>query len=105
MAEKQSGSPTKSSSWFDSDSGTSIIAEQAKKLDSFLTAIADGKVTDDELKTQETRLVALMKEIEPQLEPNLHRRVTELLCELTAYDLMQVFNLMQASRPKTVFRG
>jgi polyhydroxyalkanoate synthesis regulator phasin len=95
----------KPSSWFDADSGASLIAEQAKKLDSFVAAVADGKITDDELKTQESRLVTLMKEIEPQLDPNLHRRVTELLCELTAYDLMQVFNLMQAARPKTVFRG
>ena len=29
---------------------TPLIAEQAKKLDSFLAAIADGKVTDAELK-------------------------------------------------------
>jgi hypothetical protein len=105
MPDKKEGSPAKSSSWFDGDSGTLVIAEQAKRLDSFLAAVADGKVTDDELKDQEARLVRLMKEIEPKLDPDLHRRVTELLCELTAFDLMQVFNLMQSSRPKSVFRG
>jgi hypothetical protein len=31
--------------------------------------------------------------------------VSVLLCELTAYDMMQVFNMMQQARPKTVFRG
>ncbi len=95
----------KPSSWFDEDSNTPMISEQAKKLGSFLAAIADGKVTDEELKDQETRLVKLMKEIEPKLDPQLHTKVTELLCELTAYDMMQVFNMMQHSRPKTKFRG
>jgi hypothetical protein len=65
----------------------------------------DGRVTDDELKAQEDRVVKLLKEIEPQLEPALHARVTELLCELTAYDIMQVLNSMQQTRPASTFRG
>jgi hypothetical protein len=93
------------STWFDEKSNSPMIADQAKRLESFLQAIADGVVTDAELKSQEERLVKLMKEIEPQLDPKLHGRVTELLCELTAYDMMQVLNTMQQSRPKTVFRG
>ena len=47
----------------------------------------------------------LLKEIEPQLDAELHDRVTELLCELTAYDMMQMLNMMQQSRPATKFRG
>jgi hypothetical protein len=93
------------STWFDEKSNLPIIAEEAKRLESFVAAIADGVVTDAELKSQEERVVKLMKEIEPQLEPKLHDRVTELLCELTAYDMMQVLNTMQQARPKTVFRG
>jgi len=93
------------SSWFDEGSNTPLITEQAQKLESFLAAIVDGKVTDAELKEQEERLVKLMKEIEPTLDPQLHDRVTQLLCELTAYDLMQVFNSMQQVKPKTKFRG
>jgi hypothetical protein len=96
---------TKASSWFDETSATPLISEQAKKLDSFLAAIADGTVTNAELKDQEARLVKLMKEIESKLDPTLHAMVTELLCELTAYDMMQAFNLLQQSRPKTAFRG
>ena len=106
MAAKDSDAKERGkSSWFDEDSKAPLISDQAKRLDSFLTAIADGEVTDDEVKTQEVRLVRLMKEIEPQLDAQLHDRVTALLCELTAYDLMQVFNLMQKSRPTTKFRG
>ncbi len=93
------------SAWFDESSNAPVIAAHAKRLDSFLDAIADGKVTDDEVKSQEERVVKLMKELEPQLEPKLHELVTQLLCEVTAYDMMQSLNMMQSARPATKFRG
>jgi hypothetical protein len=93
------------SQWFDEASDTPIIAEQSRRLDSFLMAVADGRVDQRELEEQEHRLVALMREIEPQLEPELHEKITRLLCELTAYDMMNVMNMMQQARPATKFRG
>ena len=93
------------SAWLDETSTSSVITENAKRLDSFVQAIADGKVTDEEVKTQEARLVKLMKEIEPQLDPKLHEQVTQLLCEVTDYDMMQSLNMMQSARPVTKFRG
>jgi hypothetical protein len=98
------GTNTKSA-WFDETSNESVITEHAKRLDSFLRAIADGKVTDEEVKTQEARVVKLMKEVEPQLDAKLHDQVTQLLCEVTAYDMMQSLNMMQSARPATKFRG
>jgi hypothetical protein len=47
--------------------------------------------------------VDLMKEVEPLLDNALHEKVTRLLCELTAYDLMQTLNLMRP--PARRFRG
>ena len=91
--------------WFDETTQTPLIDEYAKQLDSFLTAVADGVVEERELRDQEQRLVKLMKEIEPQLEDALHEKVTRLLCELTAYDMMQMIHTMQQARPKTTFRG
>ena len=41
------------------------------------------------LADQEQRLVALMKEVEPTLNDAQHGQVTKLLCELTAYNVMQ----------------
>src|SRR5690349_3069230 len=106
MAGKHGGAEaTGKSAWFDEQSAANLISEKATQLESFVTAMADGEVTDAELKSQEERVIKLMKEIEPQLEPKLHARVTELLCELTAYDMMQVLNAMQQSRPVTKFRG
>lgn len=91
--------------WFDDETQAPLIDQHARKLTSFLEAVADGKVESHELEAQETRVYSLMKEIEPQLDDALHARVTELLCELTAYDLMQMLHQMQQSRPKTAFRG
>lgn len=105
MTAKSGNVAAGKSTWFDESSSASLIAEQAQRLDSFLQAIADGQITDAEVKSQEERLVKLMKEIEPQLDPKLHERVTQLLCELTAYDLMQALNMMQNARPLSKFRG
>ena len=93
------------SKWFDESSNASLIAEQAQRLDSYLSAMADGKVEASELKDQEARVVKLMKEVEPLLSEQIHAKVTQLLCELTAYDLMQYSHMLHAARPKTVFRG
>ncbi len=93
------------SQWFDPQTKLPMLEDKARRLDSFLTAVAAGRIDDSELKAQEERLGKLMQEIEPQLEPGLHAKVTELLCELTAYDMMQVMHAMQSSRPKFKFRG
>jgi hypothetical protein len=93
------------STWVDENADLPLITERARQLDSFVDAIADGKVTDAEVKAQEARVMKLLKDIEPQLEPKMRDRVTELLCELSAYDMMQVLNIMQHSRPLSKFRG
>jgi len=91
--------------WLDDKSGAPLIEKYARQLGSFLEALADGEVTDSEVKEQEARLTKLMKEVEPQLDDGLHEKVTRLLCELTAFDLMQVLNSIHKAKPKTAFRG
>jgi len=92
-------------SWFDESTEMPVIEQRARQLDSFVQTMADGKVEASELKAQEARLVALMKEIEPKLDDALHAKVTQLLCELTAYDLMQIIYTIQQAKPKTKFKG
>jgi len=92
-------------SWIDEETQSSVIEQYSRQLDSFIDTFADGRVDEAELATQEQRLTALMQEIEPQLDDELHAKVTKLLCELTAYDIMQLAVVMQESRPKTTFRG
>jgi hypothetical protein len=91
--------------WFDEKSQTPLIDHYARNLTTFLDVLADGKVDGGEIKSQEARVLDLMKEIEPKLDDALHAKVTALLCELTAYDLMQTLYQMQQARPRTVFRG
>ena len=93
------------SAWFDEASHTSLIAEQAQRLEPFLAAMADGKIDAAEVKAQEERLVKRMREVEPLLSEEQHAKVTQLLVELTAYDLMTVLNSIHEARPKTAFRG
>jgi len=96
---------TRRSLWLDDEARTPIIDRYARQLSSFLEAMSDGVVDTMELKRQETRLVKLMKEVEPQLDDALHAKVTRLLCELTAYDIMQIAHSLHDARPKTVFHG
>jgi hypothetical protein len=91
--------------WLDEKTQTPVIDQYAQKLDTFVQTMADGIVDDKEIKAQETRLVNLMKEVEPLLDDKVHEKVTRLLCELTAYDIMNMLHTMQAARPKTKFRG
>jgi hypothetical protein len=91
--------------WFDEASQVPMVSEKAQQLDSFVAAMADGKIDDAEIKSQEKRLVKLMKTIEPLLNEPLHAQVTDLLCELTAYNFMQWIHALQDARPKTKFRG
>jgi len=91
--------------WFDAASDSPLLAEYARKLDSFLDVVADGRVDTKELEEQEKRLVNLMKQVEPLLSPEAHEKVTELLCEVTAYDLMNTFHMAGKARPQVKFRG
>lgn len=96
---------SKRTPWLDTTTSVPVIAEQAQRLESFISAMADGKVDASELANQEARLVAAVKAVEPMLNDEQHREVTRLLCELSAYDIMQILHTMQQARPKTVFRG
>ena len=92
-------------SWLDDETQTPLIDTYAQQLSSFIDALADGKVDEAEVRAQEERVVALMKEVEPQLDDTMHAGVTQLLCELTAYNMMQMLQTMHAARPKTQFQG
>lgn len=99
-----SGSSTRTS-WLDASAQVPVIDKYARQLSGFMAAMADGVIDEAEVKAQEQRLVALLKEVEPKLDDALHAKVTELLCELSAYNIMQMLHAVQQSRPKATFRG
>jgi hypothetical protein len=91
--------------WLDEATHTPLINDYAQQMTSFINAMADGVIEDHELREQEARVVALMQEIEPLLSDQLHPKITQLLCEVTVYDLMQMMQALQHQRMQTTFRG
>lgn len=90
-------------SWFDENADHPIVQERVTKLDSFTTALADGIVDEKELQKQETRLVAAMKQLEPELNDELHGKVTTVLVEITAYNIMRLLHELHAERARMAF--
>ena len=91
--------------WLDEKTDAPLIDEYVQRLSTFMDAMADGKIDASELKSQEARVTALMKTIEPALDDSLHEQVTHLLCELSAYNIMNTIHQLMESKPKTKFRG
>ena len=90
-------------SWFDDKAEHPLIDEQVKKLESFTRALADGVVSKQELNGQEQRLTAAMKKVEGELGDDLHAKVTTLLVELSAYNVMRLLNELQTERARMAF--
>jgi hypothetical protein len=90
-------------SWFDDKAEHPLIDEQVQKLDSFTSALADGVVSKQELTGQEQRLMAAMKKVEGELNDDLHAKVTTLLVELSAYNVMRLLNELQTERARMAF--
>ena len=105
MSTKTGGTGNVRTHWLDETTETPLIDQYVQRLGTFLDAMADGRIEDHELKDQEARVVALMKSIEPALAPELHEQVTHLLCELSAYNIMNTIHQIVAKQPKTRFRG
>ena len=91
------------SSWFDDKAGHPVFQEQVEKLDSFTSALADGRVSKQELDGQEQRLVAAMKALEPALNDAQHAQATTVFVELTAYNIMRLLHELQAERMRLSF--
>jgi hypothetical protein len=101
---KAAGSGTRTD-WLDDTTETPLIGHYVERLGTFLEAMADGRIEPQELHAQEARVVALMKSIEPKLDDALHQEVTKLLCELSAYNIMQTTHQLMEAAPRTKFRG
>jgi predicted transcriptional regulator len=89
-------------SWFD-DADLPVIDEQVQKLESFTQAMADGVIEQQELARQQESLVAAMKAVEPELSDAQHGKVTRLLAELSAYNVMRLLHELQARRLQKTF--
>lgn len=90
-------------SWFDEDTDLPMIDEQVQKLESFTQAMADGLIEKKELDAQQDSLVKVMREVETSLSDEQHAKVTRLLVELSAYNVMRLLHELQAQRLQKAF--
>jgi hypothetical protein len=90
-------------SWFDEKAEHPLVQEQVTRLESFTAAMADGIVSKQEVTGQEQRLVTVMKTLEPELSDDLHAKVTTVLVELTAYNVMRLLHELQTERARLAF--
>jgi hypothetical protein len=84
--------------WFDDTRHLPIIDEQVNKLEHFVNSMADGVIEKSELETQQEAVVKAMRAIEPELNDSQHAKVTQLLLELSAYNIMRLLHELQTTR-------
>lgn len=88
-------------SWIDDDNAPQLD-EHLSQLEHFAQSIADGVIDAEELKKQESNLVTAMKAVEGDLDDEMHAKVTTLLVELTAYNVMQLLHELAVERVRQV---
>jgi hypothetical protein len=92
-------------SWFDDKAEHPVLQERATELDSFTSALADGVVSKHEVEGQEQRLVKAMRALEPELSDALHEKVTTVLVELSAYNVMRLLHELHTERARIAFNN
>ena len=90
-------------SWLDDKAEHPLIHEEIQKLDAFTSALTDGVVTAQELQGQEARLIAAMRDVEDELSDAQHAKVTRVLIEMTAYNVMRLLHELRAEHARAVF--
>jgi hypothetical protein len=76
-------------SWFDQEKGPLYLSEYFQRMSSWQQAIADGKITPEEIREQASRVISLLKEVEPLVNETEHQVITETLYEMAVLQAMQ----------------
>src|SRR5580698_5121895 len=89
--------------WFDEKTHVPVIDEQVQKLSTFVDAMADGVIDRAELEKQQSSVIAAMRAVEAELNDDQHAKITRLLVELSAYNIMRLLHELQLSRREQAF--
>jgi hypothetical protein len=89
--------------WFDDKTSVPVIDEQVQKLEGFVQAMADGVIEKAELERQQSSVVRAMKAVQDDLNDAQHEKVTRLLVELSAYNVMRLLHELQQTRLQRSF--
>jgi len=91
--------------WLDENTDLPALDERATSLEHFTASMADGIIDSDELSTQSDNVVAAMKAVQDDLTDEQHEKVTNLLLEMTAFNIMSTLHELAASRLRGAFKG
>jgi hypothetical protein len=89
--------------WFDEKTHVPVIDEQVQKLSTFVDAMADGVIDHAELEKQQLSVIEAMTAVEADLNDEQHAKITRLLVELSAYNIMRLLHELQQSRRDRAF--
>jgi len=89
--------------WLDEKTNVPVIDEQVQKLATFVDAMADGVIDQAELEKQQSSVVQAMKTVQGDLNDAQHEKVTRLLVELSAYNIMRLLHELQHTRLQRAF--
>ncbi len=90
-------------SWLDDASDLPNLEARIASLDHFTAALADGVIELHELESQQARVADVMRALEPLLDDALHARVTDLLLEMTALNVMTTLHELATERVRATF--
>lgn len=90
--------------WFDEKTHVPVIDEQVQKLSAFVDAMADGVIDHAELEKQQSSVVEAMKAVEADLNDEQHAKITRLLVELSAYNIMRLLHELQLTRRENALK-
>ncbi|WP_218079307.1 hypothetical protein [Anthocerotibacter panamensis] len=90
--------------WFDEETGQVHLTDYFQQMESWQQAIADGKITPDELRAQGEQVIALLKEVEALVTPEQHAQLTEIFSEMAVLQAMQATAITSTLQPSEVSR-
>jgi hypothetical protein len=88
--------------WLDDNSSVPSIEERAQNLEHFTQSMADGVIDADELATQRRNVEAAMRAVQDDLTDEQHEKVTALLVEMTAFNIMGTLHELSVSRLRAI---
>jgi agmatine/peptidylarginine deiminase len=88
--------------WLDEETDLPALDEHVQQLEHFTQSLADGVVDAGELAKQNDAVVAAMKAVQDELSDVQHAKVTRLLVELTALNIMQTLHELTGDRVRQV---
>lgn len=88
--------------WLDEETDLPALEEHVQQLEHFTQSMADGVIEAQELSKQNDAVVAAMKAVQDDLSDEQHAKVTRLLVELTALNIMQTLHELAGERVRKV---